>query len=63
MSILSLYTVYEYSHTWPKTIGEQRAGWVRMLGTKETGTPLLYKHLRKDFSERESWGKIFVLCI
>jgi len=63
MGIPGLYTVYEHLHTWRKMIREQRAVWIGMLGTKGIGTPLLYEHLRKDFHERGSWRKIFVLCI
>ena len=44
-------------------IVEQRAGWIRMLETKGIGTPLLCKHLQKDFHERGIWRKIFVFSI
>ena len=49
MSIPSLYTVHEYSHTWLEVISEQRVAWIGMLVTKGIGTPLLYEHLWQDF--------------
>ena len=63
MSIPSLYTVHEYSHTWLEVISEQRVAWIGMLVTKGIGTPLLYEHLQKDSHKRGSWGNIFGLFI